>query len=284
MAPQALGTGLLVARRWGHGPGAGTGWREEEKPPFPAMHLTPWRGNRTGQAESFRPPLPGKALGKGDICKERAGDASASPRYLIAAKLGEGQPGTPAPASKTFRPAAELETLFVFLPGQPATSLRWQLLRRAGDENRLGSEPAPRHPHPPPALRNGSQWWEPPQPGAPKLEPNYTVQRRERTLRSCTALLLHPIPKIPPPIAPMAPQAALGKDHHASWSSGFAARVKTRSHSPPVPHAARVEGRTRPPQSRRRGDAAPGGAGTTRRAPAVPVTRRGWSSFHGSVH
>lgn len=56
----------------------------------------------------------------------------ASPRYLIAAKLGECQPGSPAPASKTFRPAGEMETLFVFLPGLPAMSSRCQLLWRAG--------------------------------------------------------------------------------------------------------------------------------------------------------
>lgn len=72
--------------------------------------------------------------------------------YFIAAKLGECQ----LPASKTFHPTGELETLFVFLPGQPAMSPRWQLLWRARNGNTLGSEQSLGHPHPSPALGNGS--------------------------------------------------------------------------------------------------------------------------------
>lgn len=230
-------------------------------------------------------PAAARQSSRGARHPQRAGtEPCALPRYLIAAKLGEGQPGGPAPASKTFHPTGKLETLFVFLPGQPAMSWRCQLLRGAGDGNTLGAEQALGHPHPPPAPGNGSQWWEPTQPGAQKLEPNCVVQRCERTLCSCTASLLHPYPKIPPPVAPITAQAALGEDPRASWRSGFAARLKARSHSPPAPPAAWVEGRSWPPPSRRGGDAAPGRAGTTRRAPAVPVTRRGRSGFHGSVH
>lgn len=69
--------------------------------------------------------------------------------HFIAAKLGECQP----PASKTFRPTAE--TLFVFLPEQPAMSPRWQLLWRARNGNMLGTGQSLGHPHPSPALGNG---------------------------------------------------------------------------------------------------------------------------------
>lgn len=246
-APRALGTGLLVAGHWEHRPAAGAG-QQEEKPPA-AMHLAPRQGNHAGQAGNFCPLLPSKALGKRDTHEERARNASASPRYLIVAKLGERQPGGPAPASKTFRPTGELEMLFVFLPGQLAMSSGCQLLCRAGDGNTLGSEQAPGHPHPPPALENGPQWQEPTQPGAQKLEPNCIVQRCERTQCSGTVLLLHPYPEIPSPIAPIAPQAALGKDLCASCRRRFATDLKAWSHSPLAPHAAWVEGQTRPPPS-----------------------------------
>lgn len=106
--------------------------------------------------------------------------------YFIAAKLGECQP----PASKTFRPTAELETLFVFLLEQPAMSPRWQLLWRVRNGNTLGSGQSLGHLHPPPALGNGLSG-----------ENQHSLKHRNWS-QTYTVPLLHPHPKIPSPVAP----------------------------------------------------------------------------------
>lgn len=123
--------GLLMAGHQGHQSATGTGQQEEEL--FTAMHLA-----LVGQAGSFHPLLPSKLSGS------EAGRAGMGPRawlrHLRAAGLGQRQPAGPAPASKTFHLTGELETLFVFIPGQPVMSTRCQLLWRDWDGNAPGSE------------------------------------------------------------------------------------------------------------------------------------------------
>lgn len=154
-----LGTGLPVARHWGHGERAAVC---SDAPRSVAGEL-----HRAGR--EFAPAAASRSSREARH-RQRAGrNRECLAEVFNSCQLGEHQPGGPAPASQAFRPAAKLETLFVFLPGQPAMIWRWQLLQRARDGNTLGSGQASGHPHPPPAPGNGSQRREPTQPRSTEI-------------------------------------------------------------------------------------------------------------------